>query len=46
MRCACTILNGLDGVAAEEYAREHPEKIGVDSATWTKTFRCPDTGDY
>lgn len=44
MRCACETLFELNDTAADDYAREHLEKLDVDLVNWTVRYRCPDTG--
>ena len=44
MRCACDSLFELRGNEADQYAREHLDKITVDLVNWTVSYRCLDTG--
>jgi hypothetical protein len=44
VNCACTSLVELNGAAADEYARQHLERLDLDPDTWSVRFRCPETG--
>lgn len=44
MSCRCYELMELEGVEAEEYAREHLVKEKVDGTRWIIEYRCPQTG--
>jgi hypothetical protein len=44
MNCKCKLISELDGEAANQYAREHLEKVAVNSVDWTIGYRCSETG--
>lgn len=43
MNCKCRAITELAGESANEYAREHLQKIAVNSVEWTIEYRCPET---
>ena len=43
MNCKCRAITELTGESANEYAREHLQKIAVNSVEWTVEYRCSET---
>jgi hypothetical protein len=44
MKCQCETLTELEGNEAEDYEREHLQKVRVDVVAWEKEYLCPVTG--
>jgi hypothetical protein len=44
MDCRCDTVAELYGPEAEDYAEEHLHREETNTAQFTETFSCPDTG--
>ena len=44
MNCQCEELTELFGNKAEEYAKNHLQKILIDVSKWETRYRCPEKG--